>query len=177
MPYFRKRAIGRYLLFSMSICLWQKRRNRNLHIKRVCGVCVYFYLQFYVFFQAVSIHAALSHFFAANMSYQLALRNVILSYTGCPTGLFTSCEQNVDHIENLMALSILRVTEDSSRIEMDVKWWASKKRWYDMNCPACGVSSVKNASISGPLSVYARSRMNIPTFDVNRNWISAGRIW
>jgi len=27
----------------------------------------------------------------------------------------------MDHIENLMALSILRVTEDSSRVEMDME--------------------------------------------------------
>jgi len=47
---------------------------------------------------------------------QLALR-VILSYR-LTTGLFTSF---VDHIEKLMALSILRVTEDSSRVETDMK--------------------------------------------------------
>lgn len=70
-------------------------------------------------------------------------------------------------LKNLMALSI-RVTEDSSRIEMDIKWCIGKKR-HNMNGrhAECHLSRIPRY----PFSFGTHSRMNISTFDINRNWI------
>lgn len=61
------------------------------------------------------------------ISCQLALRNVVLSYRLSIHRIIYELRANMDHIENLMALSILRATEDSSCVKIDMKWWASEK--------------------------------------------------
>jgi len=69
-------------------------------------------------------------------------------------------------------------TESNRRFIARRNWYEMmniRKKWYNMNCSACGVSSVKNTSISALFRrVLARE---YPISDVNHNWILAGRIW
>lgn len=78
-----------------------------------------------IFFQTSSIHSrVLSHFFEGICCKHILPISASRCYSLVPvisTAIIYEFLANMDHIENLMALSILRVTEDSSRIEMDME--------------------------------------------------------
>jgi len=103
----------------------------HLHIKKNLRIYVYFYLQYFsklVRYILVCCRTFLKVCCKHILPISALRCYSLLSVTSTVIIYEFLANIYMDHIENLMALSILRVTEDSSRVEMDMEWWASEKK-------------------------------------------------